>query len=281
MGALNMNMNMNVGMPVIGSSGGASTQVRFNTADYRKLVTNPPGWKLAIDPLPSFPKSWDPDLRSYLYLNDFVINNAGWEAVLEAIADPFLSQLTANYEGQLALVLDASPDREDRFLEIIQQNDADGSIGYFLAMLMIDPPRYKDTYLLIRVARRIGELVTMGLKGHYMIPRPPQVCPAIVPMIDPPITPSFPAGHALEATLIARCLMESWGKDVSGFVLPSRVDLLTYLAGRIGENRVIAGIHYPLDIKAGHEVAEACYGLMQKSPIFVDLVAAAHQEAVV
>ena len=75
--------------------------------------------------------------------------------------------------------------------------------------------------------------------------------------------------------------MESWGKDVSGFVLPSRVDLLTYLAGRIGENRVIAGIHYPLDIKAGHEVAEACYGLMQKSPIFVDLVAAAHQEAVV
>jgi membrane-associated phospholipid phosphatase len=281
MGALNMNMNMNMAMPGFGQSSGAPTQIRFNTADYRKLVTNTPGWSLTVNPVPSFPESWDPDLRSYIYLNDFILKNLGWEAALEVVANPYVpgSSLSTAYEPQLALVLDAAPDREDRFAEIIHQNDAEGSISYFLGMLMIDPPRYKDTYLLIRVARRIGELVTMTLKGHYMIPRPSQLCPAIVPMIDPPITPSYPAGHALEACLIAMCLIKAWANNPAGFVRQSRVDLLTYLAHRIGENRVIAGIHYPLDIQGGDKVAQACYGLMTNSGIFNDLVTAAYQES--
>ena len=148
--------------------------------------------------------NWDPDLRSYVCLNDFVLGNTGWFAALKPVADGVgRPDAAAAVEAQLQAVLDASPDREDRFAEIIQQHDAEGAISYFLGMLMIDPARHPNTYLLIRVARRVGELVTMVLKGTYNVPRPSQFCPAIVPMIDPPVTPSFPAGHALEATMIA------------------------------------------------------------------------------
>ena len=154
-------------------------------------------------------------------------------------------------------------------------------------MLAIDPARHPKTYLLIRVTRRIGELVTMILKnepdpvGHpgFRLPRPSQFCPAIVPMIDPPMTPSFPAGHALEATLIALALKDAWAAPATGPGRQSRRDMLDYLAFRIGENRIIAGLHFPLDIAAGNAVAGACYPMMLAGPQFAQLVIDARAES--
>jgi len=288
---MNMNMNMNMGAG-LGLPSVAPSQVRFNTADFRKLIPNPPG-AVAVAPPPKFPRRWDPDLRSYVYLNEFLLNNTTWFATLSAKAidgtgpAPGL-QLPTNpgvVDAQLGLVLDNAPDREDRFAEIIQQHDAEGAIGYFLGMLMIDPARHPDTYLLIRVARRIGELVTMVLKDNFMITRPSQLCPAIVPMIDPPVTPSFPAGHALEARLIAVCLKNAWATQPGQ---ASRATLLDYLAHRIGENRVIAGVHFPLDIASGEHVADECFNLMIRvvpgstallGSLFLDLLDAAKKES--
>jgi acid phosphatase (class A) len=193
--------------------------------------------------------------------------------------------MTATLNAQLAAMLNRAPDRDDRFAEIIHQHDAEGAISYFLGMLMIDPARHPKTYLLIRVARRIGELVTMTLKNQpdpaqpgYMVPRPSQICPAIVPMIDPPVTPSFPAGHALEATSIALCLKQAWAQGAGNAI---RISLLDYLAVRLGENRVIAGLHFPLDIAAGNAVAAACFPLMNKAanPLFQQLLVDAQGES--
>ena len=150
---------------------------------------------------------------------------------------------------------------------------------------MIDPARHPKTYLLIRVARRIGELVTMILKNEpdpvgrpgYRFPRPSQFCPAIVPMIDPPVTPSFPAGHALEATLIALALKDAWATALAG--QQSRRDMLDYLAFRIGENRIIAGLHFPSDIRAGNAVAVALYPKMLLGAQFAQLVVDARGES--
>ena len=146
-------------------------------------------------------------------------------------------------------MLDVALDRDDRFAEIIDQHDAEGAISYFLGMLMIDPNRMPASYLLIRVARRIGEHIVMCLKGAMRCPRPSQLCTAIVPMIDPPATPSFPSGHSLQARLIAVCL-----KAATPVGRP--VHLLDDLADRIGWNRVIAGLHYPKDHAAGTAVAD-------------------------
>jgi acid phosphatase (class A) len=96
-------------------------------------------------------------------------------------------------------------------------------------------------------------------------------------MIDPPVTPSFPAGHALEATLIALALKDAWASVLPG--QQPRSDMLDYLAFRIGENRVIAGLHFPLDIAAGNAVAVACYPKMLLGAQFTALVAAARGES--
>jgi len=268
-----MNMNMNMASPGASVAGDAP-RVRFNTEDYRKyLQVNAAG--AIIDPIVAanaanrrFPAYWDAELRAYEYLNEFLIAYPDWRARLNAAvgtlngppnltsphmmgAGPLLAEVTQ--------MLDRAPDRQDRFSEIIDQHSGEGAIGYFLGMLMIDPARMPAANLLIRVARRIGEHIAMCLKGEFRCPRPSQLCSAIVPMIDPPATPSFPAGHSLQAQLIARCLLAA-----APPMQPAH--LVTDLATRIGENRIIAGVHYPQDHLVGQAVADWCFAQLLNPP---------------
>src|SRR5206468_11152691 len=97
-----------------------------------------------------------------------------------------------------------------------------------------------------------GEVVVMCLKDQFREPRPSQVCPMIVPMVDPPITPSFPAGHALQSHLISKLV------EVAERPFSNR-SMLLELSRRIAENRIIAGLHYPLDNAAGVTAAELVF----------------------
>ena len=162
-------------------------------------------------------------------------------------------------------------DREDRFLEIIDQHQAEGAMSYFSGMLMADPSRYPLTNLLIHAARRVGEHVVMCLKENYRCPRPSQLCAGIVPLIDPPCTPSFPSGHSLQAQLIYRCL-----EAATPPMQPAH--LLADLADRIGRNRIIAGLHFPKDHTTGQAVADVCFSLLNTQPLFNDLVNKARAE---
>jgi membrane-associated phospholipid phosphatase len=114
----------------------------------------------------------------------------------------------------------------------------------------------------------------MYLKGYFRSPRPSQLCLAITPMIDPPVTPSYPAGHAVQSYLISYLLAYSLSNAAGNTNLPQHTlpaptsSLATFLADltrprgplfdladRVSENRIVAGIHYPTDIRAGRAVA--------------------------
>ena len=164
-----------------------------------------------------------------------------------------------------------SDEREERFLEIVDQ-DGEGVLKYWLAMLMIDAASAPATYQLIRVARRVGEVVVMCLKDHYREARPSQVCPAIVPLLGPPVHPSFPAGHALQSHLISRCLYEAgWAGN--------QREMLFDLSRRISQNRVIAGVHYEADIEAGFTAAEECFKILREGALFTALMNDARHES--
>jgi len=261
MSQLNMNMNMNMNMAAMASPGRPPGRVRFNTQDYRKFIIAGNSL-LPAGALPQFHRLWDAELRSYVFVRELIATTPGWFGVVRAAADPhdpFNAVNLPNLDQQILGMLNLAPDREDRFAEIIDQHDAEGAISYYLAMLSIDPGHHPMTYLLIRSARRVGELVTMCLKEHYRRPRPSQLCPLIVPMIDPPDTPSYPSGHALQAELIARCLGAAW-PDVR-----QRQVLLTDLPTRIAENRIIAGLHYPLDATGAVAAAAATFNLLNQA----------------
>jgi membrane-associated phospholipid phosphatase len=172
-------------------------------------------------------------------------------------------------------------------------------------MLRINPATDTNTVLLIRVARKIGEFVAMGLKEHFRMSRPAQVYPWIMPLIDGPDTPSYPSSHALQAHLISAALKlalpvpvlpPAWPPGVWPPPPPSpplppapppaaqTFQALDHLAYRVAYNREVAGVHYPMDSDAGRFVALSCIFKLDAAagavPLFQALVAAAAGELV-
>ena len=102
-------------------------------------------------------------------------------------------------------------------------------------------------------------------------------------MIDPPATPSYPAGHALQSYLmsylLAYCLPNLPGQPnlpaVNALARPGPQGSgpLFDLAWRVSENRIVAGIHYPIDIEAGIAVAIEFFKDMQQVISVTDLMA--------
>jgi hypothetical protein len=268
-----MNMNMNMGT-ASGVSLAVSSRLRYNTTVFGKFAKSSvttSGLLVPERPYPNFHANWDADLRSYSYLQDFIEAHGDWRKILQEKAVesgvPAQSMSRRHLEDQILSMLDLMPEREERFLEIIDQDDADGAVNYWLGMLKIDPARHPMTYLMVRVGRRIGEHVVMCLKGDFASPRPSQLCPSLVPMIDPPVTPSFPAGHAVQAYLISCLLAYSLPRipqqDTS--LGPEKAfGPLFDLADRVSENRVVAGLHYPTDIVAGKAVGATLFAMLSE-----------------
>jgi membrane-associated phospholipid phosphatase len=300
MSVLDFNFNFNAGAPPLAGSA-LRFRPRYNSDVESRLVDTSQPDQLVPPPVaglpliaghaqnyPPFHEFWDADLHAYMYLDDFLaviprdatVNPPSWRTNYAAVArnngnyiPP--SEMNRQQLGDEVLpILELALEREDRFAEVIDQDDGDGAINYWLGMLKIDPARHPATNLMVHVGRRIGEHVSMCLKGDFRCPRPSQVCPAITPMIDPPVTPSFPAGHAVQSYLISYLLAYSLS-DAQGHtnlpqhtLPPPNSSLATFigqgtaptgplfdLAQRVSENRIVAGVHYPIDIKAGQLVA--------------------------
>lgn len=221
---------------------------------------------------------WDPEDKGWLYLMDFIELEPNWLSQLKTLAtdtwngwidaggsfrqrlDSDGMSLGAELDFALCDIVDAAGEREDRFAEILHQRDAAGCITYWTGMLGVDPVKHPNTNQLIRIGRKLGEMIVMRLKVQCNAARPSQICPALVPMFDPPRTAAYPAGHSLQSYLISYLLFRvmpnispqlnkpsTWEKEHTG---------LFALARRVADNRVIAGVHFDIDCKAGFLIAQ-------------------------
>lgn len=98
-----------------------------------------------------------------------------------------------------------------------------------------------------------------SLKAEYHLPRPFQVDDAVHPVTDPRPVASYPSGHAIRSIVYARLLAE---------VFPDKKSSLLELAHQIGYGRVIAGVHYPIDIVAGQTLGHAYADVIAEQPAF-------------
>ena len=313
----NLNLNLNLNLGASGAAGGDTGfgRARFNTEDMDKLMPVPPPASLAL-PTKQYAEHWDAELRAWAYVGEF-ISGIAWPAptAITAPVTPlppnnapvcyFIGEVLnqtvfpvpdpnaatkldpARFATQVVEVVNASLDRADRALEICDQATAPGALNYWTGLIRINPSQEPNAWLLMLVARKIGEYVAMGLKNYYRMRRPSQVYPWILPIIDPPDTPSFPSSHSLQSHLISNALKAALTPrfDAAGLVLPSQTaNALDHLAHRVARNREIAGVHYPMDSACGAFVAEGCIDMLtSKLPagsLFADLVTAAKAELV-
>src|SRR5260370_5521114 len=141
------------------SIGGMAARPRYNTQIMTKFIdTSQPIIKPLVPnilqkPSVRYNQYWDADLQSYMYLQNFVNAVPGWmdELTATALANGTQSQCMDPYQidREIRQIIDLPPEREERFTEIMDQDDADGANHYCLRMLQINPSRNPAPYLIV------------------------------------------------------------------------------------------------------------------------------------
>jgi len=158
--------------------------------------------------------------------------------------------------GQLALVMSYADLRAERVNEIVSQ--VVPQTAYWAAMAALLPERHRYTWELLGAGLRFVMLMVMDFKRRLNVPRPHELSPLVQPILLTPGYSAFPSGHASEAYFAAELLsILAAGDRVDDATITLETDAkslcgqLHRLAFRIAENRVVAGLHYPIDSVAG------------------------------
>ena len=129
-----------------------------------------------------------------------------------------------------------------------------------------DLPKTAD--FLAKVMKDTSEVVTAG-KQTYQRHRPFTTEPKLHPCSDKEKTFSYPSSHSTRAMVMAMVLSE---------MFPDEKKALMAQGMQIGDDRALAGQHYPSDVAAGRTLAKAIFDKMEKDPKFADQLAAAKLE---
>ncbi len=160
------------------------------------------------------------------------------------------------FESQLPDVIADADLREDRSSEILAQIQDIAS--FFSALLPQTLDRKPATQLLLQTAHRLAISVEVRLKHEFACARPAEYSPQVQPMIRTPGHGTYPMGHSCEAFVYAY-LLEKLTKDAEDEDSDAWHALshqLRAVAWRIGENRIVAGVHFPIDLYAGQGLAQ-------------------------
>jgi hypothetical protein len=102
--------------------------------------------------------------------------------------------------------------------------------------------------------------VSNAAKKKWKRVRPPLAIPELRPCVALEKTPSYPSGHATRGIVWATLLSE---------MFPDHKDALMARGRLIGEDRVIAGMHYPSDVAAGQKLGEEIAQRLLANPDFM------------
>lgn len=202
-----------------------------------------------------FPRrAWDGSLYAQTVLAEFAALDWRAKAVLQP--PPTGDALVAD----IAALAEKSLERAARATEILQQ--ADNVNAYWASLLMATPTSRPATWDMIAAANTVAHMVAMHFKRIYARPRPVQVYPALLPLMLTPPHPSYPNAHALESGVIAECL---------GRAVPFLLKPLKIVAARVGENREVAGLHFPSDTAASASLVPILADLLETCPLYREI----------
>ena len=102
-----------------------------------------------------------------------------------------------------------------------------------------------------------------ALKAVYDKPRPFRFDERVEPVGDARPVAAYPSGHSIRAMVYGRLLSE---------VFPEHEEALMDLAYQVGYGRVIAGVHYPVDVTSGQKLGNAYADVIAGQPSFKEAV---------
>lgn len=157
-------------------------------------------------------------------------------------------------QKELAEVQALVPQRDAQALEQITYWDT-GSPNYRWVQLALEP--YLDgppnamvgrTMALLNVALYDAMIAAWDAKYAYNRPHPSEVDPTLATVLPNPASPSYPSEQAVAAGAASTIL---------GYLFPDNAKRYNELAETAAQSRVLAGVSFPSDIKAGLDLGRA------------------------
>jgi hypothetical protein len=157
----------------------------------------------------------------------------------------------ALFEEELTDVMRMADLRSERTEEILSQIDHQWALwGSILPMRPDQKPR---TFEALQAVVWFAISIEMRFKQVLGVWRPQDLSPMVQPIITTPGHGSFPMGHATQAFAVAQTLKR--------LLRLSNQDPLALQLGRqafrIAVNRIVAGVHFPVDAVAGMLLGQA------------------------
>lgn len=170
----------------------------------------------------------------------------------------------ALFEQELSEVMSLAELRAERSEEILSQIDHQWAL--WGSILPLRPDARPRTFEVLQAIIWFAICIEMRFKQVLGAWRPQDLSPLVQPIITTPGHRSFPMGHATQAFAVAQTLKHL-------LRLSSNDPLATQLdrqAFRIAVNRVVAGVHFPVDAIAGmllgRSLANCAVALASASP---------------
>lgn len=160
------------------------------------------------------------------------------------------------FQKQTLLVQAYAALRSERQAEVLAQ--VVPQTAQWSAITSLSPDTHRYSIELLGIALRFTMMNIMRMKHAFEVKRAWLRSALIQPMILTPAYSSYPSGHATEAHFAAEFLPLLAGDPEytpcqahKGGRRDSMTRQMNRLAYRIAENRVVAGLHYPIDAIAG------------------------------
>lgn len=157
------------------------------------------------------------------------------------------------FQYQVQAVIAMAAARDDVMPEIVTQHEE--FWPFFAAITHIEADTAPRTMELLAVAHHMATSVTMRLKDTLACPRPIDLSAHAGPCLRTPGHASLPAGHATIAFMFVPLLSALLDPPGAGSWSQGRRWMFR-LAHRISHNRVVAGLHFPVDAVAGRLLGE-------------------------
>ena len=158
------------------------------------------------------------------------------------------------FTKQIPMVLSWAELRNERATEIMAQIDP--PYAFWSSVIYMHRDRHKRTFELINMVLQLCVYVEMRFKHALACWRPVEHNAQVQPMITTPGHGSFPSGHATQVHAVAHVLT-SLLKLSSKPARATIIEQINRQAARIATNRVIAGVHFPVDSMAGRMLGVA------------------------
>ncbi|MDZ4100174.1 MAG: phosphatase PAP2 family protein [Hydrogenophaga sp.] len=162
------------------------------------------------------------------------------------------------FKKQLDLVAAYADLRGDRAMEILAQ--VTPPMAFWSSVVGLTAHRHKKTLQLMDLVFLLCVHVEMRFKHIFACLRPVALSPQIQPMIETPGHSSWPSGHATESFAVAvllEALLNAASPKGSTPNGTASHEQLQRLAARVATNRVVAGVHFPVDSACGRLLGTA------------------------